>query len=267
VKFDSFDTRRFVLLARRDFRMNGKTLLVSGVAAASAIVLISLLNASSGPDPNFHRGLYGVFLFFGGLISASMMFTEAHRKETNHAWLMLPASNLEKFLSRLIYSSAGFVLASIAVYSLASAVSELLNAVIVGRRHPFFNPFTQVDPAAVLRYLVLQSVFLYGAVLFRKNHFIKTVVCIVLALIFGGLLFAWYVNSRYGVFHGQFTLGFEFPPDAFRLRLSSEAREDLVSFVEAVKAVLAFLYWVVLAPLCWTLTYIRLRKVQVNHGV
>lgn len=267
MKFDSFDPRRLALLARRDFLMNGKTLLVSGIAAVCAIVLISFLNAANSPSPAFHRGLYGVFLFFGGLISTSLMFVEAHRKDANHAWLMLPASTLEKFISRLLYSSVGYVAASIVVYFLASVVSEVLNSVIVGSRHPVFNPFTEIEFMVVLRYLVIQSVFIYGSVLFRKSHFIKTVVCIALALIAFGLLFAWFVNIRFDVFHGQFSLSFGFPADAFRLDLKSESQAGLKDFVETTKTVLGVLYWAVLAPLCWALAYLKLRKVQVNHGV
>jgi len=263
----NIDSRRLYLLALRDFRMNGRTLLVSGVAAVCAICLISLLNAAGGADPHFHRGLYGVFLFFGGFISSSLMFVETHRKETNHAWLMLPASNLEKFLTRLLYSSVGYFIASLAVYCPASALSEVLNAVIVGRGHPVFNPFVELEIAVALKYFVVQSVFLYGAILFRKNHFIKTVVCIVLVLILAGLFFAWYVNSRYGVFHGQFSLSLEFPSDAFQLRLNSEAQRDLTAFFETVKTIAVVLFWAVLAPACWVLTYVRIRKVQVSHGV
>lgn len=268
MKRPDFDRKRFSLLVLRDARMNAKTLVIAGFAVLGVVVLLSLLDTLKPPKPFFHRELFNGLLFAGGLLSTSLMFAEMHDKDRNHSWLMLPASNLEKFLSRLLYSSVGFAAVSVVLYFFSSTVSEGVNLLVAGRGHPLFNPFEGFVGMKCLNYLVIQSVFLFGGAFFRRHCFMKTLLSILAGGIVLTILLFVVLKTFYFDFGGSLNWSFELSGDLLTGGIGLEAdRERLGLFSRIVKDVLTFAYWIVVAPLFWTLAFRRVRKVQVTHGV
>ena len=95
---------------------------------------------------------------------------------TNMAFLLLPASALEKTLSRLLLHTVGLVVYLLVFTTVLSWVLEGINTLWFGVRREFFSPFdrARVDVAAALSSCT-QALFFLGAAWFRKVQFVKTV--------------------------------------------------------------------------------------------
>jgi len=87
----------------------------------------STLNNYTQLHADFFIGIYSIAM----LASASMMMKHMHTKESRIAYLMLPASALEKFISRTVYST----LWTTAILVLASLLAEAAHFVFM----PFFD--------------------------------------------------------------------------------------------------------------------------------
>ena len=65
-------------------------------------------------------------LFFGGSFTASYILESMNTQQKRTSYLMLPATMLEKFLSRFLYVTAGFVIMTTLALLLAEATRFLL---------------------------------------------------------------------------------------------------------------------------------------------
>ncbi len=260
-----FSLRRLYLCLRRDMKPNSRSSFVILGAAVGFLLIISALDIVAGDvSDDFHQGIFYPILIVGGFVFTSGIFKEMHHKETNLPYLMLPASALEKVLSRLLLVSLGWVLFSIAWYTLYSALSEGINMILFGKAHPVFHPFTVDVWKAAAHYTVMQSLFLLGAVFFRKLHFFKTLLSLAAFTIFASLFAMLMVRIVFaGYFEGSLFIdmgeGFE-----ASMHILSRQMEHLGRiFLPVVR----FLYWLVFPLFCWVLVYIRFREVEIQDGV
>ena len=76
-----------------------------------------------------------------GIIASSRAFRPLHDKTRNEAYLLLPASALEKTLARLLAVTAGLVTYLLVFSTVVALVVESLNLLFFGSRNGFFNPF------------------------------------------------------------------------------------------------------------------------------
>jgi hypothetical protein len=110
-------------------------------------------------------------------------------------------------------------------------------------------------------YLVTQAVFLVGSVYFRKLAFIKTnlylwLFGIVLTIVVGVL--AWIIFRDYAV--GP---RIELEPYMDALGRSGEMEAVLRPMAEKFLQVAKVLFWGATAPVCWIISYLRLRETEV----
>jgi hypothetical protein len=260
-----FDIRRFALTIWRDIRGRTGSALV-GIGAGTGILLVisllSMFDSTSGA--RFHQEMFSVLLIIGGLILTAGIFKDLHRKETIGGYLLLPASALEKVVARILIAGIGWALFALVWYLLFSFLSEGVNMLVFGRTHELFNPITGSVWLSIANYLVVHSIFLVGAVYFRKLHFLKTVFTLFvagLAVSIVGMLAVRIVFADY--FHEAFrfineeTLG----PALESLFLGTGGFMRFLSWVGRI------VYWAVLPVLCWVTTYVRFREVEVHHGI
>ena len=135
-----------------------------------------------------------VFIFF--LISASTLFRSEQKKQKRIAWMMLPASNLEKFLSRwgflMVFSLVGGILPffiadlihiaylSMTDYPVMTATDDFIGFV---PKMSSYAPNIWVNMLRTcLLYICIHSFFLLGGVFFKKFHFIATSAVMVIGL-------------------------------------------------------------------------------------
>src|SRR6056297_1494334 len=105
--------KRVALLIQRDIFSGYKTILVIIGAIAALLVTFDILNFTlfrAGEEVGHHPDTFSTILFIGGFLATSSIFKEVHRRESAQSYLMLPASPLEKVISRILISNIGWIL-------------------------------------------------------------------------------------------------------------------------------------------------------------
>lgn len=136
---------------------------------------------------------YGFFLFCYLAFCIGNMNNRYAGKPARVAWLMLPATTLEKYVSRLLYA---FVVLPLVLFCMVG-VSEVVRVVMVclffdAASASFVPPMMvlglqgSVEPMFVMMLLMSLSFFFYGSFMFRRGGFYKTAL-----LGFGILILLW----------------------------------------------------------------------------
>lgn len=250
---DQLSLQRLGLVLRSDLLRNYRSALVISGTAALVALLVSLATAyygSVGSGPLFYRIFFIAALFAWGTIATSVCFSDLHGRGTNMAFLLLPASALEKTVSRVLIHTVGLIVYLLVFTTLLSWVAEGLNTVAFGVRRGFFSPFDRVAWLMLPHFLVTQALFFLGAAWFRKVQFVKTVgsaVAIVLGLGCTSVAIAWAVSGAWS--------------DA-TIRMDGMPRP-----IEWVVDVAPFLYFYALPVYCWFVAWLRVTETQVSHGI
>jgi hypothetical protein len=229
----------------------------SWLVAAGTLALVALaISVSGAADGMVGDGFYGVFfgiaLFAFGTLGTSQVFTDLHGRATNTALLLLPASALEKTLSRLLLMTVGLIVYLLLFTTVLSWVLEGINAAVFGIRRPTFTPLDATAWFLVPHYLVAQSVFFLGAAWFRKLHFIKTVGTVLLIWVGLVTIAAGIVWLLFGS-EMMFSDGYRF--NDFELPFEWLSRTAIA------------VYYVALPAFCWFVAWLRVTETQVGHGI
>ena len=261
---------RFNALLRRELKNDQK----SFTTYALVIVLVlfgfetmqSLIARYAGTSfpMEVYSEMFPSFLLLGGFILTSLIFSEdMFSKDHQHEWLMLPATNLEKFLSKALLVTIGYPVALIVLFFLTSVVTEPIQLIIFGNPMNLFNPFKESDFFIKLgQFWVWNSVFLLGATYFHKAHFIKTVLAIgvifmvlgLLGMLFARIAFSLKFGSSMQMFDAYFYLG---------PRVMNPSLPSLRIFSAITKS----LYYVVLPLFCMVTAFYRVEEVQATDAV
>lgn len=192
---NQFSFTRFQLVLKRYVALNQRTWLIGFLCIAAFLLLIAVLptisNIFNVAEPGFIaiRELTISLYSLGGLILTSMIFNEIHTSTKAFQFLTLPSTTLEKLWAAWFTSSIVYTVVSMSSIVVLSILIELIKGVNTGIWDPFhiFNPFTSDVFSAILSFLFYQSIFLLGAVYFKKNNFIKTFLVIVVFVL--GVIF------------------------------------------------------------------------------
>ncbi|MEO6523169.1 MAG: hypothetical protein ABIN91_15915 [Mucilaginibacter sp.] len=132
-----------------------------------------------------------IFLIAAGTVFTSNIFINLGDKRKTIATLTLPASTLEKFLVGWVYSFVIFIVLYTAIYY------GMMLAVLHLREWPkgteLIDIFSKETPVYYIFfvYTILHAIVIYGAIAFKKMHFIKTAFALFLI---GGAI--WLVNDK-----------------------------------------------------------------------
>ena len=258
-----FKPRRFLLLLRRDFSNGYRSVLIAMAAVSGFIILFSALSALQGRNGEFYTAIFAQLLFIGGYIVSSLAFKELHQPGRSYFYCTLPGSLVEKFSSKLLVTSLGYALGTLIFCTIVGAASEGINRLIFGRGHYFFNPLDMNILLMIAVYLVTQSVFLTGSVYFRKVAFLKTTLIVNGAAIAFGLIVALilYLIFREHIHPGGLEPWIE---SIFNERgYTGQIEAELGNFVSTFLSLIKILFWYVLAPVCWLISYFRLSETEV----
>jgi len=255
---NTISAERLLLTARKDFYSALRGGITSSVTVLVALVFIGLIGGYTGSVPyetydNYFRSI----LIIGGLIATAAAFRDRHGKDSIHNWLMLPASTLEKYLVRFAFTTAGVILISLAVVWLSSLFTGILNNLIFSLPFFLYNPFA--DPYAwqiIQGYLAAHSLFFLGATWFRKNHFIKTVLTLLVIQI---CLSIFASGTGYLLFFRLTGPGVFSPHNIFTIEQFSHFRLMKILFRILIQAVIPVT--------CWTAAYFRLKEAEIKDGV
>ena len=256
-----FVPARCWLLVRNALLLNRSAILIVSAAIGGVSLIISGMDALTACRPGFHQGLYLAILYVGGLIVTSKSFNELHHPQKGTAWLVLPASSLEKFASRWLLSTCICVIGTLIIYFFFSVISEGLNALLFGGRHPLFQPFDGTVMKGIALYFVLQAPFLAGAVTFRKHALSKTL----LVFIVYTFIFSFVVILAVRILFSSHFDGMLFS-DGFIHRLPEVMFGDLSTSTGKIGRIglwtWRILFWAVAAPVFWTIGYYRLEETE-----
>jgi len=259
---ESFSMERLTWLLRADLVARYRTVLIIAVTVAVLVIVQGmLLSASPNPPENIYAPWFLGMLFIWGPIAASQSFRELHDKSQNEAYLLLPASALEKTLARLLLITVVFGLFVLLFFLVLGWLNAVLNFLIMGRSVATFSPPEFMGTTLWLHVIVVQSVFFLGAAWFRKAHFVKTNFAITLGLLALILLAGLMVRVLFGGHLSAFMM-------------TGDLSLDQGRFLEANRGLLEFLGWIgrpvyfaVLPPFCWWVVWLRVKETQVSYGV
>ena len=245
---------RLYLLTRRHILSNAKGWFIAFGAVSGALLVISLLTAYFNPQnlPNL-APTYITIMFIGGYIFTSNIFSELHdvRKATHY--LTVPASTTERLLSAWLLTAILFPILSMLIITLIILIANLLMNLTLN-----FEPFQQVfynGGFSIFRsYLITQSIFLLGAVYFRKNNFLKTVLAM---FVFSMVVMA--LASAFGyLFLSSLSEG---PGATFEANNMTVQLESL--FLEGIPAAARILYYYLSVPFFLVVSWFTLKERQV----
>ncbi|WP_069130130.1 hypothetical protein [Rhodohalobacter halophilus] len=190
---DGFSKERFLQVVKRFWVLNQKKWLIGFAGGVGILILIYLLN-STQPTGYGNSGYavlgVGLTLYkFGGYFLTSGIFNELGKKSSASQMLTLPASTLEKFLAGWFLT---YFLYTIVVMGLLYLIGLFLEVNPILTTPPFSE--STVDASdfyfldTLLTYTALHSVFFLGSIYFDGNHFLKTLLAIVLFFIGLGII-------------------------------------------------------------------------------
>ncbi|PRY06073.1 hypothetical protein CLV24_12855 [Pontibacter ummariensis] len=239
-----FDLTRLGHFMKRQLYMNISSMWIAVVAIVGVLLVISGLVAYFNPEAVENLvPLYLVVLFLGGFIFTSKIYNEMNSPQQSYAFLTLPVSTLEKLVGAWLLVAPVFLvtaLASVFILTFASATVAGQPARLPGLANGDLLRM-------VGSFMVTQTFFFLGAVAFRGNNFLKTLlalflIAMVLAAYTGGLGYLLFGGGNHHL----------------------EPGSELKGTAEFIfKEVVPFLYWFVLPLFLLVVSYFKLKERQV----
>jgi len=251
---NTFDFNRFSLLLKRELLSeNKKPLIVAGAIFGFLILFAFIKIRTLGNYEGMNWGMFPFVIIIGGVIFTSTIFHEFNDKTGTHHYLSLPASTFEKFLSKWLITAILFPI----VASILFWVYTKIGDAIFFKYHPEANyiPWKLMDWWSIFFikiYVVYQSTFLIGAIVFQKYTFFKTslahwIVAIVSAII-GAILFRILFAD---MFDGLY------PKQHWNLQTSDE----VIHFMEnTFLTILEYALWFLVPTIMWTVGFFKLKE-------
>ena len=196
---NNFNIKRFINTFVWTLEASKKELITSVVSLFFVFALVLTLGSTTTFFNNiefasgFCTGLFFVYIMISGCWIGSNLKT----KQQIIMYKMLPASNLERFLSRYFYITFIWIMGGILAFVAADLVQIIVN-IIIGNEVKSSIPFIYIAIndgseeglpfieflAMYLVYVWIHSLYILGGVFFRKNQFVlTTLVNIVLAIV------------------------------------------------------------------------------------
>ena len=244
-----FNISRFWLLLKMEITRSRKGVLMTLIITFGFLFFVGLLLAPV-IDPGMvlyeHSTPYAFTLLAGGFILSSLAFRDLGNNLRRYNYLTLPVSAFEKFLSMWLLSSFGWILLYTLIYTIytvfANTIGQLLFHDIAFET---FNPFGPFAFKFMRFYFVLHGIFLAGAAHFKGYPFPKTLLTLIIFGAFCGLI-------TYIIMRGMFDF-----------ECTSESNPLIGMRVYSIWLVVKWLFWLLLAPLCWVITYLGLKEQEV----
>ena len=196
-----FDMRRFGLVLKLDFAEGIRPLLWNALLMVLVYLgffwfsyNVSMKNITGIEDPGYVRGVCQAVGAFGCIAmyvyfvaSAVRIFRDVQQKQKLTTYLMLPATNLEKFLSRWVYMMVFSIVGGLLAFFVADALHATY-LLLMGQPAQWASGFLlnlmdikvnyRTGPLVCLTVYslltIIHAFFLLGGVLFRRYHFVAT---------------------------------------------------------------------------------------------
>lgn len=281
------NAKRFFLMLTREFTLNKINLLIITVS----MILVSLTITYFVPGfyaVNHPRlgattiKVYSVFpivvLIYCAVVT-SYSFMELNTSDRKIDYLMLPATITEKYFSKYIYTTFGFVLLSTLALSINTLFVNILNSGInVEYYMDTYNSFKfgkairRINYWEYLHYyLIAHSILFFAAIYFVKMELPKMILTLV--GIFTGISLLSILLNALGVV-GNFAFARDTywgriltPHIPSRMQLSMQSGYEIAWFTKNVSDVITYIVMYILPFFFWILGFMRLKEIEVRDGV
>jgi len=261
-----FDFKRAGLLIQRHFIERFRVELMFWIV--SIIVIMFMRNYLSG------LWIFAIVIF---IIRTVQFFHEVHSPTNRINYFMIPATQFEKFIISLLYTTVYFWVMMSVVYVIGNILGTWVNNllanigllsnllgfshhdlswVIFGSTENVTVNFgnAQTTLASVVAILILQSIFLLGGIYFKKNQLFKTFLALVavgffIALI-SILMAKYFLINEVNAYTSGNVIG-----NGLNFNINGED-------IEPVKTI-SNIFFYLLAPYLWIVSYIRLTEKEV----
>lgn len=248
-----FDISRFLLLLKMEFFKNRRGFFMAFEISFGFLFFVGFL-FSTAIDQSIivysHQEGYAFIMLIGGFVMSSLAFGELGGSLKRYNYLMLPVSALERFLSMWLLTSIGWILLFTAAFMLYTIIANHIGAFLFrGVTFLPFDPFGEFAITVAKYYFVTHGIFMVGAVHFRGYVLPKTLFSIILlAMLMGAIGYLMMSNG---------------PVDAEMEACISETEILDGMPTHRFWQVVVWLFWWVLAPLCWLITYLGIKEQEV----
>ena len=210
---------RFGRLVNKYIVENRSRLLLILATPLVAMTIFALLMSDGNSREGYYTGVnnelgfFVIMTFIFGMKLSSGAFLSMSKPKEALASLTLPTSQLEEFLVRWLALVPGFMLWSVLCALFADSMRVVFTRFIlhgVADFTPWCDVFTGSGGPLmwpenafyyiVMVFMVLQSFFFLGAIVWRRNHFLKTF--FVLSVIYGIYCFVAVIITRMLSWHG-----------------------------------------------------------------
>ncbi|OFX89963.1 MAG: hypothetical protein A2W99_08630 [Bacteroidetes bacterium GWF2_33_16] len=243
-----FNIKRFANLVKRELHSNMKRNLLIIGAMFSIFTISAFLVFELGEEitseitfEKFHSMVFLGMLFTGGAFLASFSFIELRNKINAHFYLLTPGSSLEKLLVNLLISLVGFIVFMMLFYFLYSQVFNWIVSAIFGYQFSNVDFLHEEVISSIQVFISVHSIFLLGAISFKKYPVILTPIFIFLVNI---TLFGFVRLVGFAVF-GDF--------DIDNQLFSKEIFDKLNLYSKII-----IIY--IIPPVLWFVTYLKLNE-------
>ncbi len=247
--------RRVGLLMRHDVAHHAKEMRNALITISGVVFGLFLLAAATG-SRGFHASTFSNVLLIGGFVVSSMGFSELRDEKTGIHYLVLPGSALEKYLAKLVLTSAGWTVAIVALYSITTVVAAGIASVLFDHTPGIWVPADRASWMTIATYLAVQPVLLFGSVYFRQTAFLKTAIAAIATGLSLGLI---YLVAFRLIFAPAFT-GLFTPVVNLRIHAADPGVAGLVDALDTVRKIAM---WAAMPLFFAALGVLRLRETEV----
>ena len=223
---------------------------------------------------NYQEGIGG-YLYAAGFIFTSLSLARSmHSKRGQHAWIMRPVFAHEKLAAKVLAYSVIYPIGLILFTFFSSALTEGIMKIVWHNTVPLFIPFDREIWEMACHYLVISSLFLLGASYFRTAHFIKTILTILAFSVSLAIIMGIVTRLAYAPFFHDFLFNDTSKVQGGLYFGNIHVDENLLfsqfnadRWTKIGRIVVKTVYWGFLAPLCWSVTYFRMKEVEAKDAV
>lgn len=185
-------------LIKRDWILYKKYYYLAAIILIAICIFVMLLisdEANVNTPPDAPEIIFGVMLFSIGTIYTLRSFREFKRSSDSVTYLLIPASHIDKWLSRWIITLPLFLIISSMIFFISYFI---LSYIALATFNVRFTPIADIRWSYFLQhyssFVFFHSVFFFFAVLFKSNTILKSVlVFVILWLVF--VFFSYYINN------------------------------------------------------------------------
>lgn len=257
-----FDIRRFMQLVKLDSAERGKNYILMAVLLTglllSLLLPIVVVRGYSTVLLLFHALALFMVVIFGGSLFTSTVFSHYGRPDSGIAAIMVPASQLEKFLNALLVT-----LLFIVPFTLFFVRFHHWSIEYANSRLPAGGMRYNVLPADVQHYFIYMHIMIQGAVFlgsiwFSKLSYIKTALVLFLLAVF-----SFGINLAFAYFStGTPSKVVAFPFSGWQLWYFSSGQQYSLVHTESVKSFVYTFPFIFLVS-TWYISFIRLREKEI----